>query len=65
MKEYIINHTDLIGWIIGILIMIVMVQTMSYWKDTKYEVIGLWSLAIMGIVGAGHIGQEIMKWILK
>ena len=65
MREFLITHSETFFIIIGIIVAFIVIRTISYWRDTKYEVIFQWYLVIIGLIGAAHTGEVIGKWFLK
>jgi len=63
--EFITNHIELIGGLIGISIYALLVATASLVDHTKWNIVWLYALIIPVFIGALTLGQDIAKWIIK
>jgi len=65
MKEWIILHIGTIGATISILLLLVLLNNFKVLNDTKYEIILEYYFLLNIIIGAGVIGENIFKWMVK
>lgn len=65
MKEFIVEHIDLISNIVGFTIFVIALNLFNVVEGTKFEVLHKYYFILILIIGVLASSEAIGKWLIK